>query len=77
MNTKSAALVAVPVLSALAVYGGLTEVFGSKEGPSFFLAVAVGVLLHFGATKIYLSHFPCGEEGEIPRSPRHEVDPIV
>jgi hypothetical protein len=70
MNTKSAALVAVPVVSALAVYGGLTHVFGSRDGPTLFLAVAVGVLLHFGAARIYRSHFPCGEEGDIPRSPR-------
>src|SRR6516165_9017848 len=69
MNTKVAALVAVPVLSGLAVYCGLTRVFGSREGPSLFLAVAVGVLLHFGATNIYLYHFPCGNEAEIPPSP--------
>ena len=69
MNTKIAALVAVPVLSGLAVYCGLTRVFGAKDGPSLFLAMAVGVLLHFGATNIYFRHFPCGKEALMPPLP--------
>lgn len=68
MNTKFTALVVVPVLSALAIYYGLTEVLESRKGPSLFLAVAVGVLLHFGVTKIHRYHFP-PEEGEIRRPP--------
>ena len=69
MNTKVAALVAVPFLSGLAVYCGLTRVFGAKDGPSLFLAVAVGVLLHLGAANIYFRHFPCGREALMPPSP--------
>ena len=69
MNTKTPALVVVPALSGLAVYCGLTQVLGSREGPSLFLAVAVGVLLHCGATRIYLHHFPCAKEAEMPPSP--------
>src|SRR5262249_58698035 len=58
------ALVALPLLAALAVHYSLTLLSGWGVGPSFFFALAVGVLLHRGATKLYVSHFPGEEEGE-------------
>ena len=66
------ALVALPLLAALAVHYSLTLLSGWGVGPSFFFALAVGVLLHCGATKLYLSHFPGEEEGE-PRLPARRV----
>jgi hypothetical protein len=58
------ALVAVPLLAALAVHYSLTLLCGWGVGPSFFFALAVGVLLHCGATKLYVCHFPGEEEDE-------------
>jgi hypothetical protein len=62
--TRLLALVAVPLLAALTVHYSLTLLCGWGIGLSFFFALAVGVLLHFGATRLYAYHFPGEEEDE-------------
>jgi hypothetical protein len=69
MNTKFFALVAVPALSALGVRYSLTHLFEWAILSSFFFAVAVCLLLHFGAAKLYRYHFLWEEEDEIPLPP--------
>jgi hypothetical protein len=69
VNTKLFATIVVPILFALGVHYTLTLVFGARIGPSFLFAVAVGVLLHFGAARLYQDHFLWEEEDEIPLPP--------
>jgi hypothetical protein len=69
MKTKFFALIAVPVISALVIRYTLTHLFECTVVSAFFFAIAIGLLLHFGAAKLYRYHFLWEEEDEIPLPP--------